>query len=396
MEKLRLYYRNKVEHTPILFKRYLWNQINWKSRLIVLLGARGVGKTTLLLQYIKEQQFDREEALYVSLDDIYFANHTIIELAEDFIKEGGTYLFLDEVQKYPNWSVEVKNIYDNYPELQLVLSGSSAIELFNSRGDLSRRAVYYRMTGLSFREFINYKEQKNLQSFTVEEIIEGHRDISFEISRATKPIKLFKEYLKFGYYPYFEEDVETYHQRVAQVLYTVLEVDIPQVFHVDYGSVEKIKKLLAEMATMVPFKPNISSLSRKLNISRDILIRYLKWLERADIIQLLYSQTHGISALNKPEKIYLNNSNMAYAIHPTVNTGSIREGFFLNQLAEKHQIRYPDAGDFIVDDKWLFEIGGLKKNRRQITGIENSYVVQDDLEVSTGKSIPLWLFGFIY
>ena len=396
MEKLIYYFKNRLHNTPVTFRRYLYEKVDWKSRLIILLGARGVGKTTLLLQYIKINNLDLEETLYVSLDDIYFSSHSIIELAEGFIQNGGKYLFLDEVQKYPNWSLEVKNIYDNYPELQMVISGSSAIELYKSRGDLSRRSVYYPMTGLSFREFVNFRNNKNIPSVDLGNVLEAHQDLSFTISREVKPIKLFREYLNYGYYPYFEEGVETYDQRVAQVLNTVLEVDIPQVFHLDYSSVEKIKKLLAEIATMVPFKPNISSLSRKLEISRDVLVRYLHWLERADVIRLLYSQAHGISALNKPEKVYLNNANLAYALTDEVNIGNVREGFFLSQLSVDHKVRYPDAGDFIVDDSILFEIGGRKKSGKQIEGIADSYVVRDDLEVSTGKAIPLWLFGYLY
>ncbi|MDH5381065.1 MAG: AAA family ATPase [Cyclobacteriaceae bacterium] len=396
MEKLRLLFRHNIERVSLSFIRYIYWQIHWSSRLIILTGARGVGKTTLLLQYIKNNLPLNEETLYVSLDNLYFSKNKLMDMAESFIQRGGRYLILDEVQKYPGWSLEVKNLYDNYPELKMIISGSAAIEIFKSEGDLSRRAVYYHMTGLSFREYINLKASKTFEVHSLDEVLKDHFEISFEISNQIKPLRYFYEYLEGGYYPFFNEDPETYHQKVSQVVNTVLEVDIPQVFQMDFQSVEKIKKLLSEIVSMVPFKPNISSLSRKLDISRDTLVRYLKWLEKADILNLLFSQTHGVSALNKPEKIYLNNPNLSFALNDKVNTGNIRECFFYNQVEVGHKIRYADKGDFMVNDELIFEIGGKKKGMKQLEGLDNAYVVKDDMEVSTSHALPLWLFGFLY
>lgn len=396
MERLQLWFYNNVQRVETKFKRYMWDEIHWENRLIILLGARGVGKTTLLLQYIKENLPINEETIYASLDDIYFSNHSLVQFVEEFAKRGGKHLILDEVQKYNNWAVEIKSIYDNFPEIRMILSGSSAIEILKSEGDLSRRAIYYKMSGLSFREFINYTYNIDYGVFTLNEILENHLELSLKINASIKPIKEFEAYLNFGYYPFFKEDIETYHKRIAQIINTVLEVDIYNTHSIDMNATYKLKKLLAEIAEMSPFKPNVKSLSEKVGISRDSLIKYLKLLENADIIKMLYSQTKGISALNKPEKIYLNNSNIAFALNTQINMGSLRESFFINQLNLKHKLRYSAVGDFIVDDTYTFEVGGRSKTKKQIADVENSWVVADNLEVSVANKIPLWLFGFNY
>ena len=396
MERLQNWFYKNILKVSTQFKRYLWQEINWESRFIIVIGARGVGKTTMLLQYIKENLPINEKTIYASLDDIYFSNHSIIDFVEEFVKNGGENLILDEVQKYVNWSRELKNIYDNFLDLKIILSGSSTIEILKSEGDLSRRALYYHMQGMSFREYLNFTENTSFERYTLEDITAKNITISMHISNTVKPIKSFKNYLKAGYYPFFKEDYDTYQKRISQIINTVIEVDIPNAYTIEYQTTRTIKKLLSEIAEMVPFKPNIKKLSEKIGISREALGKYLKLLDHADIINLLYSQTKGISLLGKPEKIYLNNPNIAYALNTHVNVGSLREGFFTSQLLPTHKLRYSGIGDFIVDDTYIFEIGGKSKQNKQIAGVENSWIIADNLEVAVGNKIPLWLMGFNY
>ncbi len=395
MEQLQLWSQRAVLGVETSFKRYLAAKIRWQNRLIVITGARGTGKTTLMLQRMKES-LSLDESLYVSLDNLYFATHTLTDLAEAFVQRGGRYLFLDEIHKYPNWSVEVKNVYDHLPDLHLVLSGSSATELLRSQGDLSRRALFYHLQGLSFREFLAYTGRAALDVIALEDLLKNPLDAARTILEKVKPLAFFREYLVSGYYPFFREDPEGYHQRLRQVLNAVLETDIPAVFPIDYYSVWKVKKLLEVISEMVPFKPNVKKLSEQIGISRDTLIRYLQYLAKADILLLLYSQNKGVSLLNKPEKIYLNNTNLAYALSSSLQTGTARETFFANQLSPGHRLRFNKQGDFLVDDSYVFEVGGRKKGHRQISGLKNAFVVADDLELPVAGKIPLWLFGFLY
>ena len=378
------------------FKRYLWHEINWSSRFIIIIGARGVGKTTLLLQYIKENLPVNEKTIYASLDDIYFSNHSLITFVDEFVKNGGENLILDEVQKYNNWTKELKSIYDNFNNLKIIISGSSTIEILKSESDLSRRALYYQMQGLSFREYLNFNQKTTFESYTLQEITTNYLELSINISNAIKPIKSLKSYLKAGYYPFFKEDLDTYQKRLSQIINTVIEVDIPNAYTIEYQATHSIKKLLSEIAEMVPFKPNIKKLSEKIGVSREALVKYLKLLENADIINLLYSQAKGVSILNKPEKIYLNNSNIAYALNSQVNVGNLREGFFVTQLKSNNKLRYSGVGDFIVNDFYTFEIGGANKTKKQLNQVKNSWVVADEIEIAVGNKIPLWLFGFTY
>ncbi|HET8861508.1 ATP-binding protein [Marivirga sp.] len=396
MDRLRQWFYANIQRVDTSFKRYLWNEINWNSRLIIITGARGVGKTTILLQYIKANLPVNEETLYVSLDDIYFSKNSLIDFAEEFIREGGKYLFIDEAQKYPGWSKEIKNIYDNYPDLQLVVSGSSSIELLKSEGDLSRRALYYNLNGMSFREYLNFEYNHDLVAYKLDDLLTQSLKISQVVNEQTKIFPAFNDYLKYGYYPFYKEDKDSFHKRLQQVINTVLELDIRDNFQVDANATHLIKKLMAEIASMVPFKPNIKKLSEKIGITRDTLVKYLQLLDKADLISLVYSQARGVSILNKPEKILLNNSNLAYALNDQINKGSLKESYFVNQLKLKHKIRYAEAGDFIVDDIITFEVGGKNKTKKQIANIENAWIAADDMEYAIGNKIPLWLFGFTY
>ncbi len=387
----------QIQRTNTLFKRYLYNQLDWNARLNIIVGMRGVGKTTMMLQHAREHLPFDNSVIYISIDDIYFTTNSLIDFAEEFNKRGGKYLLIDEVQKYEGWSREVKMIYDNFPEIQITVSGSSAIEILKGEGDLSRRAIINRLQGLSFREFIELKYQQPFPVWTLSEILKNPVEKAFLIATKIKPIKLFEEYIQAGYYPFAVEDERNFQQRMMQIINTIIETDIPAVNSIDYNAVLKMKKLLGIIAESVPFKPNITKLANQLSLSRETFLKYLQLLAKADIISLMYSSVKGVSALNKPEKIYLNNPNIAYLLADSnANTGNIRETFFMNQLQHIHNVEYPAKGDFLVDETYTFEVGGKNKTTQQIAGIENAYVVADNIEIPVGNKIPLWMFGFLY
>lgn len=397
MEKLIQKFQSRLNLVNLSFKRYLYEQINWENRLIAIIGARGVGKTTLLLQHIKENYTDLNEVLYVSLDNLYFVKNTLSDFADEFVKMGGKYLFIDEVHKYPNWSLEIKNIYDDYPQLFIIITGSSALDIHKGKGDLSRRIVIYKMNGLSFREFIQLKHKQNFKTYTLQEITENAIEISQDINSQIKPIKLFNEYLKNGYYPFFIEDSNFYYKRLEQAVNEILETDLPAMEPIDFSAVYNIKKLLMIIAELVPFKPNVSKLSQQIGINRDTLVKYLYWLQRAELLLLLSSDTSGIAKMNKPEKVYLNNSNLIFALgNNNANIGTVRETFFYNQLRVKHKVTYPKKADFLIDNKYTFEIGGKNKKQKQIAGVENAFIAADNIEYAYKNTIPVWMFGFLY
>ncbi|MCF6241011.1 MAG: AAA family ATPase [Bacteroidales bacterium] len=397
MEKLFNNSIKKIEHTKLDFKRFLMKRINWKRRLIGIKGARGTGKTTLLLQYIKENFGLSDEALYVSLDNIYFSEYKLIDLADTFVKFGGKYLFLDEVHKYPNWSREIKNIYDDYPELKIVFTGSSILEIDKSEADLSRRAVIYQLPVLSLREYVSIKYGIRHNAYSLAEILENHKEIAREINKTIKPVKVFNDYSKIGAYPFFTEAELEYESHLQRIINLILETDLPAFNSIDYSSIMNLKKLLLVISESVPFKPNISKLSVKIGVTRDTLIKYLAYLEKAHLILLLRSNTKGISKMAKPEKIFLNNSNLLFALQAQgANAGTVRETFFFNQLSVFHKVEHPAKADFIIDNTHTFEIGGKNKTQKQIAHIPNSYLVSDDIEYGFKNKIPLWLFGFLY
>ena len=397
MERLKQISESLLQRVPLIFFRFLINEINWNDRLIGISGARGTGKTTLLLQFMKTKLPINTEALYVSLDDIYFAHTPLVYFAEEFYKNGGDYLFLDEVHKFPNWSQELKNIYDNLPGLKIVFTSSSALDIYKGSHDLSRRAMVYNLPGLSFREFIELKYQISFQSMSLESILETKISVHYDIIEKIKPLKLFGEYLQNGYYPFFMESGDNYISRLINISNQVLENDIPTIFHIDFYSVLKIKKMLAVLSRIVPYKPNIEKLVSQSGTTRDTLLKFLYYLEKAEIVNWLTKDTFGINYLNKPDKLFLNNTNLMYALSDTKpEIGNLRETFFLNQVKVKHKVNYPETGDFLVDEKYLFEIGGQNKKQKQIKGIENSFIAVDGIEFPMGNKIPLWLFGFLY
>jgi uncharacterized protein len=398
MEKLFQFSISRINSVETSFKRYLWNKINWNNRLIAITGARGVGKTTFLLQYIKENLNERpDEVIYVNMDDLYFSKNALVDFADNFVKRGGKYLFLDEVHKYRNWSQEIKNCYDYFSELKIVLTGSSALNIYKGKADLSRRATLYKMHGLSFREFIALKYNYNFPVLELYDLLNNAQRKIPAILEKIKPLKIFEEYLQFGYYPFFNEGEAEFQIRLKQTVNHILDSDLPSVENINFNSVNYLRKLVSILAEIVPYKPNIVKLSQQVGVSRETLVRYLYLLEKADLLVLLQTSTQGISKMNKPEKIYLNNPNLVYSLAENLsNQGTLRETFFLNQLQVLHKISWSEKSDFLVNDKYTFEIGGKNKNRKQITGIESSFVAADNIEYAQQNKIPLWLFGFLY
>ena len=397
MKELQEKYIRKIDATPMDFSRSLMETIRWEARLIGIKGARGVGKTTLILQYIKKNIPIDQSSLYVSLDNIWFADNTISSLVDQFVKQGGKFLFLDEVHKYPNWSQELKNIYDDYPELKIVFTASSLLEILNARADLSRRAIVYTMQGLSYREYLNLKLGLQLPVYSLKDILERHTDIGREINSQIRPLQNFSAYLQQGYFPFFQEVPELYFQRVEEIINLILEIELPLLRKVDVAYVSKLKQLLQIISESVPFVPNVTKLSERIGVNRNTFVSYLYFLEEAHITRNLYKDAKGITQLQKPNKIFLENTNLQYALSPNhANIGNVRETFFLNQLSVKHVLEYIDGTDFLVDHLYQFEVGGKSKSKRQIRNQDNSYLVVDAVEYGMGNTIPLWLFGFLY
>lgn len=379
--------------------RHQMQDINWNARLLAIRGARGVGKSTLMLQYIKMHypQYSRE-ALYCSLDSIYFANHSLLDLADTFYKYGGRHLFLDEVHKYKRWSSEVKEIYDMYPDMRVVLSGSSLLKLLNGDADLSRRCVPYVMQGLSFREYLQFYEGINIEPTTLSEILEHPEGICAQVMERCQPLPLFKDYLKHGYFPYYLENNIDYYTQIEQVVNYVVETELPSECGVDIANVRKIKALIGILATSVPFEVNITNLAGLIGANRKTVIEYLTYLNQASIIRLLYSQLASVKRLQKPDKIYLENPNLIYALASDgVKIGTVRETFVVNQFSKRHTVEYgKDRGDFRVDSRYTIEVGGKSKTYEQIAGIPDSYILADDIETPFGHKIPIWAVGFLY
>jgi hypothetical protein len=396
MEKLFIKFRQKVQQTDTTFVRYLMNEINWHDRLIGIKGGRGVGKTTLLLQYAK-LHLVQENSLYVSLDDFYFTTHSLYDLAEDFLNLGGSTLLIDEVHRYPGWASELKLIYDDMPGLKIIYSGSSILEIGKGMADLSRRAVVYTLTGLSFREYLVFTQQGVYNVFSLDDLILHHVNIAMEITNALQVIPLFSGYLRSGYYPFFKESPETYLSRLQEVLNHVVFSDLQSLKGIPMESLAKLRKLLYIISNSVPFKPNIAKLSEIIHISRNTLVTYLNYLEDAQIVNLLHTESVGIGYLRKPEKIYMENPNLLFALNEKdVEAGNYRETFFLNQMKKDHRVVFDDVADFLVNDEFRFEIGGKNKTARQIQNTEHSYIAADNTPVGFGRKIPLWLFGFLY
>lgn len=397
MEQIKQKFYEKYARVQTQTVRNFIRTIDWNDRLIGIKGSRGVGKTTLLLQYLKQNYKADNSTLYVSLDDFYFAENRLYTLADLFYKKGGKLLAIDEVHRYVDWATELKTIYDDMPDLKIIFTGSSLLHLQRAKADLSRRAVMYEMYGLSFREFLMFETKTDLPVYTLNEIIENHVDIAIELVQKIKPLVFFENYLNYGYYPFYLENKKTFHQRLSEIILTILEVDIPQFEQIQTSHLVYLKKLLKIVSNSVPFKPNMSALSERTGISLNTMKNYFSYLNNARLLMLLYVKNEGINRLNKPEKLYLENSNLMFnLLDQTPNIGNIRETFFLNQIEKLYSVNASKQADFVVNNKYTFEIGGKNKTQRQIQNIENSYIVKDNIEIGSDNIIPLWLFGFLY
>lgn len=400
MKQLFSAFYRKLEETDMRFERYLKNQIGWSNRLIAITGARGTGKTTMLLQHIKEHYGSSpQEVLYTSLDNIYFSTNNLYTLADNFYSLGGKELYVDEVHKYPTWAQEIKNIYDDFPKLKVVFTGSSMLQIFKADADLSRRMRHFQLFGMSFREFLICEGllRKSQQPFSLAELLENHVSISQKLIKEFTPLPAFRSYLKHGYYPYYQEDVSGYGERVLQTFNTIMESDLPNVENIDFYSINRIKKLFYILSDMVPFTPNISQLSQMVDVTRPSLMNYLQLLEKAHTVLLLKQKATGIRQMVKPEKIYLQNTNYSYALSANnPDVGNLRETFFFNQLQQNHRVTHTDKTDFCVDGKYFFEVGGKNKGSGQIKGLRNAYLALDGIATGFRNEIPLWLFGFLY
>ena len=390
---LRAYQQNYLTNLKTTYKRYIHKTVNFEDKLIGIVGARGVGKTTFLLQYLKESQISFDKKLYFSADAIDI--DTIFDIAYEFHKTGGKLLIIDEIHKYNNFEYDLKKIYDML-DLKVVFSGSSAIKLDNSKGDLSRRAILYHMKGLSFREFCELKKGITLPSFTLDEILQNHINISSEILSQIKPYEYWSEYLQYGFYPFYFESKTNYSLRLKETIDTVIEVDIPYIFKIEYDKIINLKKLVRLICQSKPFQINIRELSSKIGTTDyQTLYKYLEYLKRGKILNILKPLSKGDNIFSKPDKLYLSNTNIHYSYCNNSEIGTIREVFFSSQF-EAERLHSIKKGDFLIDDTYTVEIGGKSKNFKQIKDIENSFVISDNLEIGSGNKIPLYLFGFLY
>ncbi len=389
MDQLYEYFRRKLNETPTDFIRYKYSDMKWDGRAFGLVGPRGVGKSTMLLQHIK-RNLNTDDTLYVSADHIYFSEHRVADLADIFVKMGGKHLFIDEIHKYDGWSRELKQIIDTYGELQVIISGSSILDIHKGMADLSRRVPMYNMQGLSFREYLKLFRNIDAPVFTMEEILCGKA----EIPGVSHPLPLLREYLRKGYYP-FGKDVE-FEMELLQVINQTMEVDIPQYLHSNVSLGRKLKSLLMVVAKSVPFKPVMSKLADLTGISRNDVSDYLIYIEEAGMISQLRDRTGGVRSLGKVEKLYLDNTNLMYAIAPdSADIGNVRETFFFNQTRVRNDVISSCISDFEIDGK-TFEIGGRKKGGKQIESAREGYIVKDDIETGYANIIPLWAFGLLY
>ena len=380
---------SQLKQTTSTFHRYMYDQISWESRMFGLVGPRGVGKSTMILQYIKEHR-DLRHILYIGADHLYFSSHTLVETVDEFAKEGGEQIFIDEIHKYENWSRELKQIYDSHPDVKVGFTGSSVLDIYKGFSDLSRRAPIFMMQGLSFREYLQLFHDIKVPVYTLDDVLA----LNAKVADVSHPLPLFRDYLQRGYYPFSgESDFEI---RLRQVINQTMEVDIPQYANMNASTGRRLKKLLAVIAQSVPFKPVMDSLATVVGVSRNVLPDYFLYMEQAGMIGQLRDDTGGIRGVGKVEKVYLDNTNMAYLLgSKTTDVGNIRETFFYNQMRVVSDVISSRISDFEIDGK-TFEVGGKNKGKKQITDAKEGYVVKDDIEFGSGNIIPLWAFGLMY
>jgi len=379
----------QLKQTTSTFHRYMFEQISWEARMFGLVGPRGVGKSTMILQYIKEHR-DSRRILYIGADHLYFSSHTLVETVDEFAKEGGEQIFIDEIHKYENWSRELKQIYDSHPDVKVGFTGSSVLDIYKGFADLSRRAPIFMMQGLSFREYLQLFHNMTVPVYSLDDVL----DLKATLADVSHPLPLFRDYLQKGYYPFAgDSDFEI---RLRQVINQTMEVDIPQYANMNASTGRKLKKLLAVIAQSVPFKPVMDSLASVVGVSRNVLPDYFLYMEQAGMIGQLRDDTGGIRGVGKVEKVYLDNTNMAYLLGgDAADVGNIRETFFYNQLRVTSDVISSCISDFEIDGK-TFEVGGKKKGKKQLSEVKEGYVVKDDIEFGSGNIIPLWAFGLLY
>jgi predicted AAA+ superfamily ATPase len=396
MEQLFIEYKETLAALKPRFRRNFIDEIDWEEPLLFILGSRGVGKTTLILQYIKEKFGTSNTALYISMDDLALSNYTLLDLAKKHVQNGGTHLFVDEIHKYQNWSQELKNIRDKMKELKVVATGSSILNIQKGNADLSRRSVVYTLHGLSFREFLTIELKLQLPILSLTDILQNHETIVPQLLEQFKPLPYFSAYLKHGYFPFYLEGTKNYHHKLGNVLNVVLEQDMALLEGVDLTKIPKIRKLIYLLSTQAPYQPNITKLAEAIETDRITLLNYLNSLQRASVLTLTRLKGKFYTQLTKPDKIFLQNTNLLYLSQSQVNIGTLRETFFANQIGLKHQLTLAPKGDFVVNDTYTFEVGGPSKSFQQIAGIKNSYLAVDEMPLGINNKIPLWLFGFMY
>ncbi len=387
----------RLENTDCTYHRPLYHELDWDDRLVCIKGAKGTGKTTMMLQYLKEHPAELERSIYVSLDSLWFANHSPLDVVEWLHNNGGRRLFLDEVHHFRNWQTLIKNIYDDYPRLKVVYSGSSMMKLNAGGGDLSRRQRTYELKGLSFREFLDFEGLGAFARVSLDELLANHRSIARRIVSKVPVLRYFGRYLSGGYYPFYKSARSGYLDRISQIVAQILERDWPETEDVTLSTIKKTEKMLMILAASCPQVPKMNELYSQLETDRNQGLKMLYALERAGLLSLLSAKSMTLGNMSRPDKIYCDNPNLMHALAIETNLGTIRETFFLNQLrASGHAVSYPPSGDFLVDGRHLFEIGGKGKGFAQIKDITDSYVVNDGIETGIGNKIPLWLFGFLY
>jgi hypothetical protein len=431
MQTLFNQYTLKLSVIKLDYVRPMISFLDEEERLIGIKGARGVGKTTILLQYLKKNDPNISgKYLYASLDHVWFLENSLYDLASDFQKQGGKFLALDEVHRYPNWSQELKNIYDDFNDLKVVFTGSSLLQILNARADLSRRALVFHMQGLSFREYLSIESKQEFGVITLADIVNNHARIASDILNKIKPYAYFNEYLLTGYYPFYLQSKKFYHEKINEIdiknlasnftstegeflikdsmwrlelinntheiINLILEIELPMLRKTDISYARKMKQLLLVLAESVPFVPNFTKLAERIGLNRKTLLLYIDYLEEAQLVRILNKEAKGITRFQKPDKLLPDNTNIPNALSKTVDKGTLRETFFVNQLAYKHQVQYPEKGDYTIDKQYIFEIGGKNKKQSQIAELDNAYLVLDDIEIGYSNKIPLWLFGFLY
>ena len=398
METLFKKHKILISQVPMDIVRGLMDCISWERQLVAIKGSRGVGKTTLIRQYIRKTYgTSAGEALYCMMDSLYFTSHSLLDLAEKFHLMGGRHLFLDEVHKYPTWSKEIKELYELYPDLKITFSGSSLIQILNADADLSRRVLSYTMEGLSFREFLHFYKGIELPTFTLDSILSSPDSICQQVNAACKPQPLFEEYLQVGYYPFYDGNADEYYSRIENVVSFIIDQEMTQFCGIEPAYTRKLKALMTYLAENIPYEVNIAKLAMYLEINKNTILNYLSSLDRAELIKLLYSDNKSVTKMQKPDKIYVQNPNLLFALGQSNNIGTVRECFAVNQLSVSHEVEYgKTTGDFKVDGKYLFEVGGERKTFDQIADIPNSFVLADSLEFPIGHKLPLWMIGFLY